>query len=110
MNLCALNAHRFTYHLIDYSSRPHCNAPFEDTCHFLFDCPKYAGQRENMTVELSNLLAPGVHNSLLIPTTINDKIIFCNNLIRGYDSLNYEDNVKLFKIIQTYIVNSNRFQ
>ena len=55
LGLSPLNLHRFTYHLINDSSCPHClNVP-ETTEHFIFFCPHYAAARTVLFKALGDL-------------------------------------------------------
>ncbi len=56
MGLSGLNSHRKSYHFIQNSTCPNCNAKKEDTAHYLFQCPSYAAHRGEMVAGLSVIL------------------------------------------------------
>jgi hypothetical protein len=91
MECSDLKAHLFNLHVIDSPACP-CSHNFEDTKHFLMDCPLYFAQRLVLMNTVSNLTEFTVHT-----------------LLFGDDSLNYNDNVIITLAVQDFIRDSERF-
>jgi len=96
MDLSALNEQIHSYNLIDNGNCEHCRIP-EDVHHYLLDCPRYNLQRQNMMTELQNI-------PTLDPNNISGRTLMYGTEVED-DDLNY----RIFKIVQTFIYNSNVF-
>jgi len=87
-----LNAHLFSLHVTD-SPRCSCGYDYEDSDHYLMWCPLYTVQRQIMTTEL--------HHTL-------NAIFNSNDLLYGSIELDYDSNIKLFRIVHKYIEETDR--
>ena len=88
-----LNDHLYSHiHVVD-SPICACGYRRENNKHFLLDCPLFANERKVMLTELSNLNFRPVIKNLL------------------FGNIDYTDdtNAKAFKIIQTFIMATGRF-
>ena len=86
----ALNQHLHSKNIID---NPYCTCgAIEDTYHFLFECLNYVDHRRTM----NNVLVEFGQLSL-------------NILLFGDASLPFDQNVKLFEAVQSFISSTNRF-
>ena len=66
LGLSALYFHRFTYNFIDINTCPRCNAPSENTTHFILHCPAYAAPSAAMMRNLSNHLPDNILNQPIL--------------------------------------------
>ena len=66
VGLSGLNAHRKSYHFINFNNCPNCGQRNEDNAHFLLKCPAYAAPRAEMITKVSGLVPTilGWYNSL----------------------------------------------
>ena len=91
--LCSpLNDHLFSYIHVDSPSCV-CGHPRENNKHFLLECPLYLNSRNLMIAELE-----------AINFTPNAK-----HLLYGDETSSEDSNIKAFKIIQDYILETKRF-
>ena len=96
-NKCSnLNQHLFQNHIV-LNPLCSCGAGVEDVEHFFFACSKYRAQRIILTTELQKIDVDFIVENL-------------NILLFGEESLNYELNKKIFKLVQQFIFNSKRFR
>ena len=103
MGLSALNAHRKRYNFIDSSRCDFCGHRCENPVHFFLSCPTFAAQRQvmmdGMGVRVPAVVQP-YHNNQI------GSLQFSKVLL--YGTREHETDVKLFKIVQTYITSTNR--
>ena len=78
-----------------------CGAPKETVTHFFFHCDRYAAPRTHLLTSAAHLLG--------------SKWLKASNLVRlkwilkGVPNTNFQLNVSLFGLVQTYILETNRF-
>ena len=100
MGLSGLNAHLFMINSSQVDSPYCCCGPIpENIRHYLFTCPKYSAQREEMEISLENVLMG--YNTL----SVNDKI---NVLLHGH-SLDKNSGLIVAACVQKFIRNTKRF-
>lgn len=94
LGLSGLNYQRFTYNLIENGNCTHCTHlnVKEDAIHFFFDCSKYVVLRGKLVTELTSLCNIDISSS-------KSKKASLRILLFGHPELHFEDNVKLFKIV-----------
>lgn len=110
LGLSGLNSHRFSYHFISDRSCPECSFRVEDPCHYFFDCPIYTIARLNLLKKISNIVAPGVHCSLLLTNSIADRKHILNSFLFGFDDLDFGENTGVFSAVQEFIILTKRFK
>ena len=81
----------------------YCNSKREDTIHYLFVCPSFAAQREEMLQSIGNTL-PAITTHI---PALKDKIPLSQKLLFGTGS--FEMDVQLFNIVEVYITSTQRF-
>jgi len=109
MGLSGLNSHRNSYNFIDHSRCPNCNSQNEDINHYFLSCPKYAALRTELFQDIASVISPGVHHSLIIPTSKNEKQDFLNILLYGSENETNENNILIIKFVENYLLHSKRF-
>lgn len=92
-----LNLDLFNDHLSD-SSECACGAARESVCHYLLECPLYAGYRYQL-----------INNLMSKPLVYAEISITIENLLHGNPSLSYFNNCFVFDCVASYIVKTNRF-
>ena len=107
LGLSGLNAHRKSYHFINFSSCPTCNNRNENTSHFLLSCPTYAAPRAVMIAAVSGLV-PDASRWYRNLTRANSNSL-TNLLIRGTLTIPAIDN-HIFKYVADYITCTRRFR
>ena len=99
MGLSGLNYHRYTYHFITNFTCKNCTEnQREDSCHYLFHCPRFKAHRDKMFDKLADV--PNLDIDL---SNIDDDI-----LLKGSQNPNV-NNELIFAIVQQYIVDTKRF-
>jgi hypothetical protein len=88
-----LNTHLYNKNLVEDPACP-CGSWMESAKHFLTECPLYVPQRRKMMAILLNLQLP----------TINSEV-----LLYGDNRIDEPTNIKIFKTVQTYITETERF-
>ena len=78
-----------------------CGLDIESVKHFFLFCPRYAAQRNLLLTSAANILGETWSSS-----SDAKKLNF---LLYGVKSANYNINCALFREVQTFIINSNRF-
>ena len=78
-----------------------CDLDTESVKHFFLFCPRYAAQR--------NLLLTSAANILGETWSFSSDAKKLNFLLYGVKSANYDINCALFREVQTFIINTNRF-
>ena len=106
LGLSGLNAHRKSYHFINFSTCPKCNFRLENTPHFLLICPSYAAQRQLMIAEITRVL-PRTQELFDNLTTANQKTLI-ELLVNGTNDMN-TDRI-IFKTVSNYITNTKRLR
>ena len=93
----ALNEHLFCMNCIPY---PQCVCGYhtETIVHYLCYCPRYAAQRTTLFASVGPTIR-------LTVTVCNDAAV-SDILLRGSNSLSYEQNVKLFTAVQKFVLDS----
>ena len=79
-----------------------CRREPETVIHYLLECPKYAGSRD----EMLRVLWPTVDKFDL---DINNKLIISRLQLEGHENLTKEENIDVFRIVQKYIKATGRF-
>ena len=94
LNCSNLNFHLFCLHVLD---NPHCvcSNKVEDCEHFFFQCYMHNQAREIFIEHL---------NQLCTNVEINTDL-----LLYGSDMFTREDNIKLFSLVENYIIETGRF-
>ena len=90
-----LNSDLYHLHVINNATCI-CSDKIEDAIHFFFDCPLYREARAQMLNQFA----------LLYPQLI----VNIDVLLYGSEFLSKYDNVKIAKIVETYIFESGRFR
>ena len=88
-----LNLHLQQHHLSDRPSCPHCNDPCESPSHYFMHCPIYNIHRQQLVDSF---------NKLNIEFTIQ-------TILYGSETSEYNQNVKLFRAVHSFIKRSKRF-
>ena len=78
-----------------------CGLDTESVKHFFLFCPRYAAQRNLLLTSATNILGETWSSS-----SDAKKLNF---LLYGVKSANYDINCALFREVQTFIINTNRF-
>ena len=87
--------HLFMNHVRE-NSFCHCNSTSVESCyHYFFQCPLYINQRFEMISKITTF-CPNVH-------------VTTDLLLYGSEEYDSETNAKIFKIVQTYLKDSERF-
>ena len=88
LNCSNLNEHLFSKNL---TASKYCSCgKVENTRHFLLECKKYTNIRERTVATLG-------------------RNITLNTLLYGNDSLQFHENENIFKVVQTFIIDTGRF-
>ena len=103
LGLSALNSHRFSYGFIPSPSCLYCNFKNEDTGHYLFECPAYAASREEMFAGMKHVINENHYVFTYINSTRNNKTKCIKFMLYGDENESFENNVKIFRIVQIYI-------
>ena len=99
-NCSALNFHLYINHVKDNPRCSYCTGNFiEDPSHYFLECQHFEVQRTQMTQELENYFLP----PRITPNTLND-------FLYGNETLPLNENMYLFKVVQTFILRTNRFK
>ena len=87
----------------------HCASPFcdcgldyESVKHFFLFCPRYAAQRNLLLTSAARILGETWSSN-------SDAIEKINVFLFGVKAVNYDINCNLFREVQTFIINTNRF-
>ena len=64
----------------------------EDSCHFLLECNLYQNIRNDMLAAASRICLPTL-----------------NSLLYGSTAVSFDDDIMIFKAVQTFILKSKRF-
>ena len=107
MGLSGLNAQRRKYNFIDSSKCDNCNDKSETPKHYFLFCSAFAAQRRDMLYEMEATIPQTVqpYMQYLLNKKMSDN--FTNILI--YGTKNVDTDSLLFKIVQTFIMKTNRF-
>lgn len=106
LGLSGHNSHRKKYHFIASSKCDFCNHKTETTSHFLLVCPQFAALRQIMLDQLRGLLPD--HGQLLANLNSTRHQNLLTKIMIGGIS-NTPIDLKIFKIVATYIKGSERF-
>lgn len=109
MGLSALNYQRKQYNFIDDDSCPNCGISPEDTIHFFLQCPSFAAERNILLRDIADLFAVNLPHLDIKSSIPRIQRLIVNILLSGCDLFSFEHNFTLFKIVQVYISNTNRF-
>ena len=90
MHCSSLNQHLYSKNIVD-SPLCQCGA-IETTEHYLLYCPLY-----------------NVHRQLFIEPFFDDPLISYDHYLFGSPEFSYEQNVEMFLAVQSFIINSKRF-
>ncbi len=102
LGLSHLKSHLLTYNLIN-SPLCGCGLEAETTEHYILRCPSFGVAR----IEMYHTMVEILDNHLLT-TLIRDSDIV-NLFLFGHNELSFDKNMLVFKMVQTYINNSERF-
>lgn len=110
MGLSGLNAHRKKYNFIPDNTCPKCGIKPEDETHYLVKCPAYAIHRAVLLGTVIDIVenCPDLNVSIP-PRNKLETVNLATLLLKGSSVLSFEKNTDLFKAVQSYIVESNRF-
>ena len=100
LGFCCLREYLFK---INRCASPFCECGLdtESVKHFFLFCPRYAAQRNLLLTSAANILGETWSSS-----SVAKKLNF---LLYGVKSANYDINCALFREVQTFIINTNRF-
>jgi hypothetical protein len=83
---------------------------FPGYCTCNLPCPEYATPRRKLFQDIALVICPGVHHSLLVPTSNNEKKgDLLNIVLYGSENETIENNLLIFKCVQNYLIQSKRF-
>ena len=108
MGLSALNAQRKRYNFIESSKCNFCNHKCENPKHFFLYCPAFQTQRQVMLGEMDRHIPGAVQPYLNYLDRKQLALEFCSIIITGTG--NSETDMHLFKIVQNFISDTNRFR
>ena len=94
-NASNLNAHLKSHFLRDNATCDSCGHHTENSFHFFFQCPEFADHRTNLISGISEM-------QLSVPVSLN-------LLLHGEKCLSFNDNKKIFELVQNYILETKRF-
>ena len=94
-NASNLKSHLFNQFLSENTFCANCNHPVEDNKHFFFICPKYNDVRQILLDSI---------NSIADNVDINIELLLFGNRLFSYDM-----NIAIFKSVQKYISDTQRF-
>ena len=106
LGLSGLNFHRRKFHFIQHSNCPYCGNKREDPIHFFFNCTEYAAPRAVMANGLMRALPNHTHLIATIDERKSQRKLI-KLIVFGTD--NFDADIKLFKIIATFIDSTKRF-
>ena len=109
LGFSGLNKHRFDVNFINYSDCPKCNYQSEDCLYYFFDCQYYNNERKEFLIGITRIIYPGVHYSLIVPDTMNDKLQLLNIVLCGSNDLMHSENMLMFDLAQKYIADTKKF-
>ena len=75
--------------------------------HYILKCPLYSAPRNKLLKAIRDIIAPGVHHSILPHL---DPILFVNIVLKGCNDVQADENVNIFKAFQHFIIESGRFK
>ena len=108
LGLSGLASQRHDYNHIDDPRCLTCNATCEDPIHYFLLCPTYEISRADFLEEICQILH---ENNIAVDFNSNLFIkAFIDMILHGTSLLNETINADIFKITQSYICNTNRFQ
>ena len=110
MGLSALNHQRYSYDFITQFECS-CGNLREDASHFLLNCPNFTAQRQGLLRDAGDLITEVIlrlDQPVDIQRTVNSKFLV-DLFLYGHCKLSLEENTHLFKHVQTYIKETNRF-
>ncbi len=102
LGLSHLRAHLYANNIIPDPTCQFCGLEVESLDHFLLRCPTYTVHRVRYLMDINNVLPPPYIASL------NDEKIV-ELFLYGDSTLDYNINVELFTMAQTFLTNSKRF-
>ena len=70
-------------------------------------CPLYSAPRNKLLKAIRDIIAPGVHHSILPHL---DPLLFVNIVLKGCNDVKADENVNIFKAFQHFIIESGRFK
>ena len=109
MGLSAIAKQRNDYNLTENLHCINCGYHREDLEHFFFFCPTYRAQRTLLLTNIAHLFDLNLETVLYGILSNAGRSYLINILLRGDENFEYQKNIHLFKIVQTYIANSKRF-
>ena len=105
LNMSSLNSQ---LHLVGCSETAECLCgDIETPQHYILKCPLYSVPRNKLLKAIRNIIAPGVHHSILPHL---DPLLFVNIVLKGCHYVKADENVNIFKAFQHFIIESGRFK
>ena len=99
------------------NSKPHrvgCSETDECLCgeietpqHYILNCPFYSAPRNKLLKSIRDIIAPGVHPSILSHL---EPLSCVNIVLKGCDDVRVDENVNIFKSFQHFIIESGCFK
>ena len=106
MGLSGLNAHRKKVNFIRDAACGYCTDRSESPCHYFFQCPAFAAQRQDLFHDLNTIDNLNVPNSATLLNRNHAKV-FLGVLLNGSGNITVD--TYLFDYVQAYITNTQRF-
>ncbi len=104
LGLSHLKAHLHQHHIIDDPYCQFCHNSHENNTHFLLKCPRYNMQRTVMLNKINRLLSDSEIKLIAMSNKSTTSL-----LLQGDIRMDTSTTIKLFKIVQEFIQNSQRF-
>lgn len=102
LGLSPLRAHLFSHHIIECSICQFCSAEAETTIHYFLHCPRYSLLRTQLLTNLIQIVGNLIYNYT------EDNLV--KIMLFGDNDLCYENNLRLFEVVQNFIDKSQRFR
>ena len=105
LNMSSLNSQ---HHRVGCSETAECLCgDIETPQHYILKCPLYSAPRNKLLKAIRDIIAPGVHHSILPHL---DQLLFVNIVLKGCNDVTADENVNIFKAFQHFIIESGRFK
>ena len=106
MILSGLNAHRKKVNFIRDAACGYCADRSESPCHYFFQCPAFAAQRQDLFHDLNTIDNLNVPNTATLLNRNHAKV-FLGVLLNGTGNIAVD--TYIFDYVHAYITNTQRF-